>query len=196
MVTLVKECTKCEQMLPLDKFYKYKRYGDRYKQDSYTNSRCIKCMKSIQKSHRERPEIRRSNNVTKRKWKKNNVEKVRKYDREWKREWRKNPVNKLQANISSLVSRSLKKTNVYKDSSYWECIGYTVNELKEHIEKQFTDGMTWDNYGEWHIDHIKPKSAFNVEMFGDKEFMECWGLDNLQPLWAKDNLSKSDKYEL
>ena len=56
--------------------------------------------------------------------------------------------------------------------------------------------MSWDNYGEWHLDHIKPKSLFNIKEFGDEEFIGCWSMENLQPLWARENMSKGDKYEL
>lgn len=53
--------------------------------------------------------------------------------------------------------------------------------------------MTWDNYGEWHVDHIKPISSHTILEIGDDEFMKCWSLDNLQPLWGKENISKSNK---
>ena len=52
--------------------------------------------------------------------------------------------------------------------------------------------MTWKNHGKWHIDHIVPKSFFRYKNTDDVEFKYCWSLDNLQPLWAKDNFSKSD----
>lgn len=74
-------------------------------------------------------------------------------------------------------------------------VGYTLVELMEHLESQFTKGMTWDNYGEWHIDHIRPVSDFNFITHNDSEFKECWSLWNLQPLWAFDNLSKCAKCE-
>ena len=63
-----------------------------------------------------------------------------------------------------------------------------------HLESLFTDGMTWDNYGEWHVDHKKPMALFNFETVDDQEFKECWKLDNLQPLWGPDNLSKGPRY--
>ena len=63
----------------------------------------------------------------------------------------------------------------------------------EHLEKQFMDNMTWDNYGKWHVDHIQPISSFNIKAIGDNEFMRCWSLGNLQPLWGPDNLSKGIK---
>jgi len=74
-------------------------------------------------------------------------------------------------------------------------VGYTLENLTKHLEKQFDDKMSWDNYGSyWHIDHIKPKSLFNYTSEIDKEFKECWGLNNLQPLEAKANLIKHNKY--
>lgn len=76
----------------------------------------------------------------------------------------------------------------------WESIvGYSLKKLKTHLEKQFKPGMTWNNYGEWHVDHIIPKSVFNYEKTEDIDFGKCWALKNLQPLWAKDNLSKNNK---
>ena len=55
--------------------------------------------------------------------------------------------------------------------------------------------MSWDNYGRngWEIDHIKPISSFNFNSYKDKEFKECWSLENLQPLWAEENIRKSNK---
>jgi hypothetical protein len=56
--------------------------------------------------------------------------------------------------------------------------------------------MTWDNYGEWHVDHIKPMTSFNIQSPKDKSFQECWSLGNLQPLWGNENLSKGSRYLL
>jgi hypothetical protein len=66
----------------------------------------------------------------------------------------------------------------------------------QHLEKQFTEGMTWDNYGQWHVDHIRPMSSFNFTSLDDPEFKECWDLSNLQPLWETENLSKGSRYLL
>ena len=78
------------------------------------------------------------------------------------------------------------------ESKRWhELTGYTVPELRDHIEKQFTPSMTWDNYGtSWHIDHIVPLSSFNFETAEDAGFRRAWSLSNLRPLPAKDNLKK------
>lgn len=70
-------------------------------------------------------------------------------------------------------------------------LGCSIEQLKQHLELQFTEGMSWDNYGKWHIDHIKPCDSFNLE--NQEEQLKCFHYTNLQPLWAKDNLSKSNK---
>ena len=81
-----------------------------------------------------------------------------------------------------------------KKGRHWETlVGFSVEELRTHLEKQFTDGMSWKNFGEWHIDHVIAKSRFNYEHPEEQEFRICWGLANLQPMWGKDNLSKHTK---
>ena len=84
--------------------------------------------------------------------------------------------------------RSIRKR---KNGCHWESlIGYTLDDLMIHLEKQFKNGMSWDNYGEWHIDHIVPIKAFDFANSNDLGFKQCWSLNNLQPLWARDNISK------
>jgi len=78
----------------------------------------------------------------------------------------------------------------------FDLLGYTLPELKAHLERQFVQGMGWASVGAWHIDHIVPLSSFRVESPEDPEFRRAWALTNLRPLWAKDNLSKSDKRTL
>lgn len=72
-------------------------------------------------------------------------------------------------------------------------LGYTIRQLKIHLESLFTDGMNWDEFraGNIHIDHITPQASF--DMTDDDDYMRCWSLSNLQPLWADDNLAKSDR---
>lgn len=73
-------------------------------------------------------------------------------------------------------------------SSLIRTLGYTRQDLASHLEAQFSDGMSWANYGEWHIDHIIPKNLFDPT--SKRQLRECWSLDNLRPLWAKDNCSR------
>jgi hypothetical protein len=70
-----------------------------------------------------------------------------------------------------------------------ELLGCTIPELKLHLSKNFSSGMSWDNYGKWHIDHIIPCSSFDLIIAEQQE--QCFHYSNLQPLWANDNLKKS-----
>ena len=100
----------------------------------------------------------------------------------------------MQNRIRSGIHQSLSKG--IKNNRKWELlVGYTVEQLKHHLESQFKDGMTWLNMGKWHIDHIIPISAFNYEKPEDIDFKKCWELSNLQPMWAIDNFKKHDKLE-
>lgn len=74
-------------------------------------------------------------------------------------------------------------------------VGYSVDELMMHLEKRFEPGMSWDNYGEWHMDHRIPKTAFNYETVDDIDFKRCWALENLRPMWAKENMRKGAKLD-
>jgi len=74
-------------------------------------------------------------------------------------------------------------------------VGFTIKELKKHLEKQFAEGMSWKNYGDWEIDHIIPLSAHNFSDVNHIDFKRAWSLDNLQPMWKIENLQKSNKLE-
>jgi len=108
-----------------------------------------------------------------------------------KKPWNKRlspEMKRLSKNFSQSIRSRL--NNAVK-SNHWETVvGYSINELKTHLEKQFKPGMTWDNYGEWHIDHKIPISAFNFKSINDIDFKKCWALNNLQPLWKEDNFHK------
>lgn len=129
-----------------------------------------------------------------RQWNKDNREHVNEYKRNYERNRRANdPKYRLAARTRTAVYTCLKEANVAKYRSTFELLGYGIEELMEHLEKQFTEGMTWDNYGEWHVDHIIPMSSFEFESTECNGFKECWELTNLQPLWGEDNLIKGVK---
>jgi len=135
--------------------------------------------KEKRKEYKNRPEVR-----------KRTRERNRKYDD--KR--RKDPIFRFNQNMSRSISLSLKKNNLSKNGRHWEdLVGYTSQELRDHLESLFLPGMTWENRSLWHIDHIIPKSFFQIKEVGDVEFRMCWRLENLQPLWAFDNISKHNK---
>ena len=127
-------------------------------------------------------------------YRENNVDKIRQIKRDYERKRKaSDPLYKLISNFRTAIYQVLKESNVEKNGHYFDILGYTPEELINHLEKQFTEGMTWENYGEFHIDHKLPISSFNIKEIGDEEFMKCWSLDNLQPMWGEENIRKSNK---
>ncbi len=124
-------------------------------------------------------------------------DRLKQYRQEHKQERNEYVKNKYKTDINYKLSELLrnrvrKAIKSYKrPGSAVKDLGCTVQELKDHLELQFKPGMTWDNHGQWHIDHIKPLSIFDLS--DPEQFMEACHYSNLQPLWAKDNLSKSNK---
>ena len=126
-------------------------------------------------------------------YRKNNVDKIRQIKRDYER-YRKasDPAYKLISNFRTAIYQVLKENNVEKNKHYFDILKYTPEELISHLEKQFTDSMTWENYGEWHVDHRMPISSFVFESVDDDSFIKCWSLENLQPMWGKDNIVKGN----
>ena len=105
-----------------------------------------------------------------------------------------NDINRrLSSCLRSRLNKALK--GAYKVGSAISDLGCTPVDFKKHLESQFQPNMTWNNYGKngWHIDHIKPLSKFNLS--NREELLEACNYSNLQPLWAKDNLSKGNKHD-
>jgi hypothetical protein len=123
-----------------------------------------------------------------------NIDKIREVKRNYERTRKsKDPLYKLINNFRTAIYQVLKENNIQKNGHYFDILQYTPDELIFHLENQFKDGMTWDNYGEWHVDHIKAIASYNIQEIGDSEFMECWSLENLQPLWGEENIRKGSR---
>jgi hypothetical protein len=80
----------------------------------------------------------------------------------------------------------------YKSKKTQQLLGCSIEFLKTYLEQKFQNGMTWDNYGKWHIDHIRPCSSFNLLI--PEEQLLCFNWKNLQPLWASENIKKANKF--
>ena len=105
--------------------------------------------------------------------------------------------NKRRTDVQQWLKDRLRKR-------LWDCLGGTVGRrsreltgadietVKAHLEKQFADGMSWDNRGAWHVDHIRPCASFDLT--DPEQQRQCFHYTNLQPLWAEDNLRKSDHW--
>jgi len=117
-------------------------------------------------------------------------------EREKKRR-NENPSYKIQTNVSRLVRMYLHRNGGEKNVRLWSILSYTPEELREHLESQFEDWMTWENYGNgegfWNIDHIIPQSKLPYDSLEHPNFLKSWGLSNLRPLCAIENCMKRDK---
>ncbi|WP_283443989.1 hypothetical protein [Noviherbaspirillum suwonense] len=114
------------------------------------------------------------------------------YQRErTKRVRRENPAKAISERITAQIGHAIRGK---KAGRKWESIvGYSVKELMDHLERQFLKGMSWENRSSWHIDHIVPLTSFTFSGVDDPELKRAWALTNLRPLWAADNVRKSDQ---
>ena len=200
-----KKCNKCREVKALDEFNKNKNYADGF------FCWCRECSKEYNRQHyqgNKEHKVQYQNQ-----YRKDNIEAIRKADREWTRKYRRDNPEKmrkldkkyntnrrdnleyvLRTNISSGIYKALTRNAGGKDGeSVLKYIPYTIPELKNHLEGLFIEGMSWENYGEWHIDHIYPQSKLPYDNMKHPNFLKAWALENLQPLWAFDNISKKDK---
>jgi hypothetical protein len=213
--TKTRKCGMCKRTLPATVEYFFTHPGSKFN----LAARCKTChieyglKKSRTEKYKARAkkhynETRSSQNKRSREYYKVNRERILRNDKEYKkrnpdvarRAYRKmflNPEFRISKNVSSGIRDSLFRRKG-KDGYHWEeLVDFTRKDLVKHLEKQFQPGMTWDNYGlhGWHIDHIIPVTAFNFKSYNDIDFKKCWALKNLQPMWAKENISKGNKLE-
>jgi len=115
--------------------------------------------------------------------------KLNQTQKEYRERHKHSPEYKLRKNLRERLRNALK--GLGRSKSTMTLLGCTVEEFKAHLEARFVPGMTWENYGEWHIDHIRPVTKFNLLLLENQ--LECFHYTNLQPLWAKDNIRKGNK---
>ena len=175
----IKEQKKAYRERNKDKFIEYKKYWRKSNRERLlvkgktyyeTNKEIIKIKN---KNYRSRQEVKQKRNDALRLRRKNDIQ------------YRLNFM--LRKRLTTAIKNNQKSGSAVKD------LGCTIEELKQYLESKFSPGMTWDNHGlnGWHIDHIKPLVSFDLT--DRKQLLEACHYTNLQPLWAKDNLSKSDK---
>ena len=181
-----KHCLVCDKWKVLKEFYKNKRSSDGLE------SRCKVCTVTIYKKQmntelgRERSRAHGRKNARKRRAN----GKINAYVKKRRRE---DPAYAIVKRLRSRVGMALKAQGVKKSIGTIELLGCTSAFFRSYIEKQFVDGMTWENRDKWHIDHRVPCAAFN--MLDPLEQRYCFWYKNHQPMWANDNLCKKDKYK-
>jgi len=138
----------------------------------------------------------------KREYKKRNSAHISQHDREYRKAHRSH-INahkrqRTQTDVNFRMVNNLRRrlgnalNGHTKSASTMELLGCTARQCNAHLESQFAVGMSWDNRAEWHIDHIRPCASFDLSL--PEHQRACFHYSNLQPLWARDNLSKGAKY--
>lgn len=123
-------------------------------------------------------------------WRENNRDYFRKQQREYKSTKRRTDiVFKITSNLRNRVRKAVK--GISKSKTTIRLLGCSIEDFKLHIESQFQLGMTWENYGQWELDHIKPCCSFDLTK--EDEQLVCFHYSNIQPLWKKDHRIKTKK---
>jgi hypothetical protein len=200
----MKLCTKCKIEKSLDLFGKHTSSKDGlYYICKECNNLNTKNWLKKNKDYSKKYYLKNNQKIIERskKWNFENKEKIKDYLIDNKNrikltanEYQKNrklndKIFRLRGNISSLISISIKKQGYSKKSKTFNILGCSIEDFKLHIEKQFKDNMSWENYGQWHFDHIYPISLAKSE----EEVIKLNHYTNFQPLWAIDNIKKSNK---
>lgn len=100
-------------------------------------------------------------------------------------------VQKIVNNLTRRITKTLDNVNIKRTQTIRQLIGCTNNELKNHLKTQFREGMSFENYGDWEVDHIKPVASFALHHITEQ--LTCFNYKNLQPLWKAENRTKSCK---
>ena len=186
-----KTCSKsCNDALAFQTTYKY-RIKERYKNDSEYRNKILK----VQSEYTKLPRVRKKIRETARVYRKENKEKINTYQTNWASDKRKTDLSfKMMELLRKRVLGLLKQNGFYKEESSLELLGADVLFVQEHLESQFEDGMSWDNWtpNGWHLDHIRPCATFDLSDTNQQKV--CFNWRNLQPLWSHINTSKRNLY--
>lgn len=180
----MKTCSKCKENKNLLDFNKSSKNYDGLQ------SLCKICSRLNNKLHYNDNKLAYKKRI--KKYVELNKDQFNEYQRKYKKQRYYSNINSyLRAVLRGRMFSALKKNT--KSGSTIIDLGCTIEELKLHLEKQFQSGMTWENKGKWHIDHIIPLSNFDLSI--REQFLNACHYTNLQPLWAKDNMKKSNKLQ-
>jgi hypothetical protein len=203
---LTKACTYCRQDKQATTEFFRPHKGGKFN----LSPRCRDCSIKLEAIARLDPESKAKQKA----WRDANKSRIKEYNEQYrangykstvhswpwaKKKYAEDPLFNLKIRMRSAVrkmatGRVTGKIKPYGSSRY---LPFTCEELKQHLESQFTKGMNWDVFlqGQIHIDHITPVASFDIKHAGDSEFMACWSLSNLRPLWASQNFQKSKTME-
>lgn len=208
---MLKKCTKCKKHKKIEDFGKTKdnKLGKKSMCKLCINLRNknyrlkkLEHFKSKRKEHyqknREKMLIQKNKYASKHKqekalydkiYREKNKEKIKEHKKNWIKKHSNCPILKIKRNLRRRIHHLI--ADDYKSMSTFELVGCSAEEFKNYMELKFIDGMNWENYGQWHIDHIRPCSSFDLTDIEQQKI--CFHYSNCQPLWAIDNLKKGKK---
>jgi len=180
----------------LNKTHTCKNCGNEFIPKNNNQKYCSKeCSKQVRKiwynkyNKQYREEHREDIRIQKKKTYNKNKKEIIKKSKIYMKKYLKNPIKRLIANYRARIWNILKHN--YKNFHTKELIGCSIENLKSYLELQFTEGMSWQNYGKWHVDHIRQCCTFDLTKPEQQKL--CFNYINLRPLWAVDNLERPKK---
>ena len=180
-----KQCKICKIIKPFIEFEIYVMRGKKY-----LRHQCKVCKSTLKKENY--PKIANLRRKQANDWYYANKERVYAVCRIRYKKLRSVPSFKINRNIHQILIKALH--GVLTHTKWEKVLKFKITDFKNHIENQFDEKMSWDNYAiYWELDHITPKSKFNYKSFSDKSFKDCWSLNNLRPLEVKANRQKNDR---
>jgi hypothetical protein len=194
----IKRCPRCGIEKSSDSFSRNKASRDGLQ------SSCKPCRQIIIKAWREKnfEHVKQYGDH----YRETHREERRQYNQQWRKQngayWRSYQNERLRTNIDyrlrNYIGRAIRRAINKNRQSVFAKLGYSIEELRNHLASLFQPGMSWDNYGtHWHLDHVIPQSWFNLHDengIDEYEVKLCWSLQNLQPMWTTENLEKKDRY--
>ena len=179
-----KQCSKCGELKSLDQFYRRKSGSDQH----YIYRKECKICRNQYVNEWVKSNSDKKKNYQK-KYRDSNSSKITTYRRDYvSKKYNEDLLYRLKDNISNSIRRHMKSSKTSRTHEILDC---TISFFIKYIESKFQDGMTWDNHGlrGWHLDHIIPLASAK----NDDELIKLNHYTNFQPLWWRDNISKSDK---
>lgn len=193
---MTKICCRCHVEKIVSEFHKDSTKPSGY---CYSCKQCVSLAMKLSYEKKSKVDRLRYYNENKekcltngKKYRKKNYDKRLEYYRNYeRRKMKEDPAFKLRKILGGRIKGALKAQKAQKKDRLLDLCGATYFVVKEHLEKLFKPGMSWDNHGKWHIDHIIPISKFNL--LNPEEVKKACHYTNLQPLWAHENMSKGSK---
>ncbi len=166
-----KRCSKCGKTKPVSEFSRNRETSDGL------HSRCRECHNAQQREYNQRPDVKARHRAAQ----KARIRKALQSTGFRRKNWAKDPRTRLNNSMRLMIFHSLGRGRL---GWHWELlVGYTIDDLIAHLETHFNNGMSWENFGEWEVEHVVPREKFEYASAEDPSFRDCWALSNLRPRW-------------